>query len=266
MRNIGIHGWRGKYDKGAKVSLSICIICYNEEDNIKRCLESVLWADDIVVVDAMSIDKTIEIANRYTDRVYKNPWPGYAAQKNFALSKATERWVFSIDSDEEISPALREEILEITEKSDGKNGYRVPRLSFYQGRWIKHSGFYPDRQLRLFKKEKSRWVGGRVHERIEVDGEVGELKNDLLHYPYQGTISGLLTTIDEFAGLKAQDMYDKGKRYSTLLLLLRPIVKFFEVYLLKLGFLDGVPGLIIAVSSAFTLFVRYVKLREIEMR
>lgn len=244
-------------------TVSVCVICFNEERNIRRCLESVVWADEIIVVDSLSQDKTVRIARAYTDKVYERAWTGYANQKNFALSKATGEWVVSLDADEEVSSPLCGEIEGVITSRNAEAGYRIPRRSFYQGRWINHSGFYPDRQLRLFKRSRGRWVGGRVHERVAVDGEVGDLTKDLLHYPYKGNISGMLSTIDEFAELKAHDMYDKKRRYHAGLLLLRPPIKFFEVYFLKLGCFDGVAGFIIAVSSAYTLFVQYVKLREL---
>jgi glycosyltransferase involved in cell wall biosynthesis len=246
------------------MSISICIICFNEEKSIRRCLEGSKWADEIIVVDSMSQDKTVEIVREYTDRVYQRVWSGFVDGKNFTLSKATCEWVFSLDADEEIPEKLRDEIQEQIKKEYAKEGYSVPRRSFYQGRWIKHSGFYPDRQLRLFKRDKGLWVGKRVHERVEVNGEMGQLKNNLLHYPYNGRISGQIQTIDAFSTLLAQDLHDQGKRFSPLLLLLRPPLKFIEVYLLRLGFLDGIAGFIIALSSAYAVFVRYVKLRELQ--
>ncbi len=245
--------------------LSACIICHNEDRNIQRCLESLHeWVHEIVVVDSMSMDRTVEIAKGYTDRIFQRPWPGYAGQKNFALSKAESDWVLSLDADEAVSRALRDEISAEIAKPDTLDGYRMPRHSFYQGRWINHSGYYPDRQLRLFRREKGRWVGGRVHERMEIDGRVGDLKQDLFHYPYGGRISGQLRTVNSFSTLLAKDMYDRGKRFHLALLFSRPLFKFLEVYVLKRGFMDGLPGLIIAVSDAYAMFVRYVKLREIE--
>jgi glycosyltransferase involved in cell wall biosynthesis len=244
--------------------LSVCIICFNEEHNIRRCLESVAWADEIIVVDSMSEDRTVEIAQHYTDSVFQRPWMGYQAQKEFALSKATNEWVLSVDADEEISAGLKEEITAQIKQPNAKDGYRIPRLSFYQGRWIKHSGYYPDKQLRLFKRKRGRWIGERVHEKVDVPGSVGNLKNDLLHYPYGGTISGQIQKVDSFSTLIAKDLFDQGKRFSLPLLCLRPLGKFLEVYLLRKGFLDGVAGFIIAVSSAYAMFVRYVKLREME--
>lgn len=243
--------------------LSVCIICFNEEQNIRRCLESVTWADEIIVVDSMSQDKTAEIAKEYTDKVYQKTWVGYVDQKNFAISKTNGNWILSVDADEEITSTLRDEILAETAKDDAKDGYRIPRRSFYQGRWINHSGYYPDKQLRLFRRERGYWTGGRVHERVEVQGSVGDLKKDLLHYPYKGVISGQLQTVNSFSSLIAEDMYERGRRYHISLLLLRPTFKFFEVYLLKLGFLDGLAGFIIAITSSYAMFVRYVKLREL---
>jgi glycosyltransferase involved in cell wall biosynthesis len=248
------------------MTLSVCIICFNEGHNIGRCLESCSWADEIIVVDSMSQDNTVKIAHQYTDAVFKRPWTGYVGQKNFALSKAHGDWILSLDADEEISTSLRKEILAEIKRTEAQDGYRIRRRSFYQGRWINHSGFYPDRQLRLFRRERGRWIGGRVHERVEIKGSIGKLKSDLLHYPYKGTISGQLQTVNDFSGLLAKDMYEKGKRYHFLLLLTRPLLKFLEVYLLKLGFLDGLAGLIIASTSSYAMFVRYVKLREIEDR
>ena len=245
------------------MTISICIICVNEEKNIRRCLESSTWADEIIVVDSMSQDRTVEMAREYTDKVYQRAWSGYSDQKNFALSKAKSDWILSIDADEEISQSLKDEITREIEKEDAKDGYRMPRLSFYQGRWIKHSGFYPDRQLRLFRRNRGYWVGKKVHEKVNVQGEIGLLKNELFHYPYKGIISGQIRTVNNFTDLLAEDMYAEGKCYNLFPLFLRPPLKFVEVYFLKLGFLDGLAGFIIAVTSAYAMFVRYVKLREL---
>jgi len=246
------------------MTLSVCIICFNEEQNIGRCLESAKCADEIIVVDSMSQDNTTRIAHQYTEAVFQRAWTGYVDQKNFALSKAHCDWVLSVDADEEIPSALRDEILAEIIRADAKDGYRIPRRSFYQGRWINHSGFYPDRQLRLFRRDRGKWIGGRVHERVDIKGSVAELKNDLLHYPYNGVISGHIQTVDGFTTLIAKDMYEEGKRCHLALVLFRPLYKFIEVYFLKLGLLDGLAGFIIAITSAYTIFVRYIKLRELE--
>lgn len=246
------------------MGLSVCVICYNEEDNIGRCLKSAAWADELVVVDSLSRDDTVGIARSFTGTVYERPWEGYVSQKNFAVSKATQDWVLSLDADEEVSGALREEILTVIGRPQAKNGYGMPRRSFYQGRWIRHSGFYPDHQTRLFRRGKGRFVGGRVHERLEIEGPVGRLIQDLMHYPYHGGLKGQIDTVNRFSSLLAADLHDRGKRYGGHLLLLRPVFKFLEVFVLKRGFLDGTAGFIIAVTSAYALFARYVKLREME--
>jgi len=244
--------------------ISVGIICYNEAQNIERCLESVSWADEIIVVDSGSQDNTVSIAKKYTDHIFQRSWTGYADQKNFALSRTSCPWVLSVDADEVVSPVLQAEIRAHLAMDEAKDGYRIPRLSYYQGKWIRHSGFYPDRQLRLFKRGRGRWIGGRVHERVEIEGDVGCLKNDLLHYPYKGGITGQLQTVNNFSTLLAEDLFHEGKGYHFHLLLMRPLFKFLEVYLLRLGFLDGLPGFVIAVTSSYAMFVRYVKLREME--
>jgi glycosyltransferase involved in cell wall biosynthesis len=248
----------------AEKMLSACVICFNEEGNIARCLSSLDRVDEVVVVDSGSTDRTVEIARSFTNRIFHRDWTGYADQKNFAMSQARGDWILSVDADEEISPDLKQEIDRVLSSRPRDAGFKIPRRSFYQGRWINHSGFYPDRQLRLFRRDRARWVRLRVHERVDVDGTVGKLERDLLHYPYNGVISGQLKTVDAFSTLFAKDLRDQGAGFHLWLLLVRPIFKFLEVYVLKKGFLDGVPGLIIAVTSAYALFVRYVKVREME--
>jgi len=246
------------------MNISICIIAGDEQINIERCLKSCLWADELIVVDSYSKDKTFEIAKKYTDKVYKREWTGYRDQKNYVLSLAKGEWVLSIDADEEISDELQKEIISEINKQDTKDGYKIPRLSFYQGKWIKHSGFYPDYQLRLFKRKNAKWIGDRVHERIDINGDIGKLTNDIFHYPYKGSISGMDRTADEYSSLQANELYNQGKRYNIFLLIFRPAFKFFEIFFLKLGFLDGMPGFIIATISSYSMFLRYVKLRETE--
>ena len=241
--------------------ISVCVICFNEEKNIARCLNSVIWADEIIVVDSLSADATVDIARKYTEMVFERPWPGYVEQRNFALTQSTGDWVFFIDADEEVSSDLKDEILNKV-KEDESDAFKIPRKTFYQGKWINHSGYYPDHVLRFFRRGKAKWVGKRVHERLEINGKIDYLKNDLFHYPYGDRISGQILTVDEFSSLQAEDLWDKGVRYSTLKLIFRPFYKFIEVYFFNKGFLDGAAGFIIAVMSAFNVFVRYVKLRE----
>ncbi|MBF0452525.1 MAG: glycosyltransferase family 2 protein [Candidatus Magnetomorum sp.] len=245
-------------------SISVCIICGDDEHCIRRCLESATWADEIVVVDHCSKDNTFAIVKEFTDKAYRRPWTGFIDQKNAVLSHASCDWVFSLDSDEAITDELRKEIQELIQDVTAKEGYYVPRRTFFHGRWINNSGFYPDRQLRLFKRTCARWVGERVHERVEIDGTIGQLKFDLLHYPYKGTVEGLERTANRYSSLQAQNIHDQGKRFRLWRVLFRPFFKFLEVYVLKRGFLDGIAGFIIAINSSHSMFLRYIKLREIE--
>ena len=246
------------------MKISVCIICGDEEKNIRRALESSKWADEIVVVDHISKDKTYDIVKEYTDKVYQRAWTGFIDQKNYVLSLAKGEWIFSLDSDEEITEDLKNEIMTIINSKNTKDGYYVPRRSFFQGRWINHSGFYPDKQLRLFKRTKAKWGGQRVHEKIEIDGELGILKNDLLHYPFEGNIEEFEQTLNRYSTLQAKNLYDQGKRFNLFLLFARPFFKFLEIYILKMGFLDGIAGFFIAKISSHAMFLRYAKLREIE--
>jgi glycosyltransferase involved in cell wall biosynthesis len=238
----------------------------NEEQNIRYCLESATWADEIVVIDAGSVDRTIEIVKSFDVKLFHRKWTGYVDQKNFALSKAEGDWVLSLDADEIISEDLRKDMIALMDRGAEKDGYTVPRLSYYQNRWVRHSGFYPDRQLRFFKRLQTHWVGGRVHERAEVRGVVGRLKANLFHFPYKGSIVGQIRTMNNFTTLQAEDLYEKGKRYHLFLILFRPFFKFLEIYFFKLGFLDGLAGLIIAGTFSYSMFVRYIKLRELDTR
>ena len=245
--------------------ISVCIICFNEEKNIARCLNSISWADEIIVVDSLSRDSTVDVVRNYTEKIFERPWPGYAEQRNFALTQSSGDWVFFVDADEEVSCDLKDEIFDKIKEGNAE-AFKIPRKSFYQGKWINHCGYYPDYVLRLFRRGKAKWIGKRIHERLDIDGKIGLLKNDLLHFPYGGSISGQILTVDEFSSLQAEDLWDKGVRHSIFRLIFRPLYKFVEIYFLRRGFLDGTAGFIIAVTSAFNVFVRYVKLREKETK
>ncbi|MEM2983266.1 MAG: glycosyltransferase family 2 protein, partial [Candidatus Bathyarchaeia archaeon] len=167
---------------GKAGKISTCIITYNEEENIRGCIESALWTDEIVVVDSGSTDRTVEIAGSYTDRIFIKDWEGFTGQKNFATNQCSCPWILSLDADERVSPPLREEIEGLFE--DGKEpeseGFYIPRHTYYLGRWINHGGWYPDHQLRLFKRDKGRWEGEGIHERVVISGKKGYLKGDIL--------------------------------------------------------------------------------------
>ena len=257
--------------------LSVTIITYNEEKNIRDCLNSVKWADEIVVVDSFSTDKTIEICKEYTDRFYQNKWPGFVEQKNLSLNKASHNWVLSIDADERISDELGEEIKKLLttplsppsqggDKGEVFDGYHIPRKTFYVKKWILHCGWYPDYKIRLFKKDKGRWEGTggtAIHESVKVDGKTGYLKGDILHYSFL-SISSHLKTINSFTSISAMENLKKGKKAGILSILLRPSFNFFKMYILKRGFLDGLPGLIVSILSSYHVFIKYTKMWEME--
>lgn len=240
--------------------LSVTIITLNEESNIRDALESVKWADEIVVVDSGSTDKTVDICREYTDKVFYNPWPGHIAQKNLAIEKSTHHWILSIDADERVTPELAGEIKRVLE-GPSVDAYAVPRLVFYLGRWIDHS-WYPDYKVRLFRRDKGRWGGINPHDKVVVDGKVERLKGDLLHYSYKD-IAHHVNTMNSFTTISAREYSKLGKEAGLLDLIFKPAGMFLKKYLLKQGFRDGMPGFIIAVSSAYYVFLKYAKLWEL---
>jgi len=242
--------------------LSVVVICRDEEENIRHCLESVKWADEIIVVDSGSADRTPHIAREYTDHVIRHPWQGYGPQKEFAMSKASGDWVLNLDADERLSPELAREIRSLLSRDDIPHaGFTIPRRTFYLGRWIKHGGWYPDRKTRLARRGKGHWEPDTVHESMTVEGPVGKLRHDILHYTYRN-ISDHLRVIDEFTSLAADKMLRAGKTHALLNILLNPPWKFLRMYILRLGLLDGLPGLIIAVLGSYYVFLKYAKLWE----
>ncbi len=245
--------------------ISACITAGNEEEGIRRCLESVKWADEIVVIDSFSSDNTAAISREYTDRVYQHRWLGYIGQKTLIKDLAAHEWILFVDADEEVSTELRDAILREFESGESRNynGYEFPRLVWYLGKWIRHGDWYPDTKLRLFRRGNGRCAGQEPHDRIEVDGPVKSLKADLFHYTYND-ISDQVRTLNRFSSITAETHQDAGRRFRLVDLLFRPAFKFFRYYFLKLGFLDGMPGLIIAGSTSFTVFIKYAKLWELE--
>lgn len=242
--------------------ITVCIICGNEIRNIERCLKSVTWADEIVVVDSFSTDGTFEVVKKYTQNSYRQEWLGYIGQKKFAASKASCPWIFFVDADEEVSDGLRAEIEKIFSVpiEAGLNGFACPRLVFYLGRWIRHGDWYPDMKLRLFRKAFGSCGGEEPHDRISVEGRVENLANPLNHYTY-ASISDQLRQIDRFSTISSQT-HALMKTPSFFALCGHAVFKFFRCYCLRLGFLDGVPGLIVAVNVSFGTFTKYAKLWE----
>jgi glycosyltransferase involved in cell wall biosynthesis len=242
-------------------AVTATVITLNESANIAAALESVHWADEIVVVDAESVDDTVAIARRYTDRVIVREWPGYIEQKNFAAAQAAHDWVFSLDADERVTPELGAEIRGILSGAPSCAGYRVPRLSHYLGRWLRSTDWYPDFQLRLYDRRQARWSGRYVHESVQADGPVGRLRADLLHYPYRD-VSQHLRTMDRYTTLAARQMREDGRRSGARQILLHPPAAFFRNYVLRGGFRDGTAGLVVSLLNAYYVMLKFVKLWE----
>ena len=246
--------------------ISACIITFNEEKNIEACLDSITWVEEIIVVDSMSSDATVELSKRFTDKVFKKEWQGHVSQKNYALQFAQNEWVLCLDADERVSPELREEIEHhLSSDNQAVDGYFFPRHSYYLGRWINHGGWYPDYKLRLFKKSKGYWGGKDPHDKVMLDGVTACLTSDLLHYVYRN-LSHQLQTVDSFSSITASILHGEGESFSVASLIFRPAGKFLGTYCIKRGFMDGLPGFIIAVSSSFYVFLRYAKLWELQQQ
>lgn len=247
-------------------NISACIITYNEEQNIRRCLESVTWCDEIVVVDSYSTDHTVQICHEYTDQVHQNEWGGYIAQRNYIRHLASNPWILYLDADEEVSPELREDIQrEFQGQQDDVDGYEFPRLVYYLGKWIRRGEWYPDMKLRLFRKQKGRSGGVEPHDQVIVQGEVKRLRGPIWHYTYKDLFDHL-DTMNRFSNISAQSKFEHGDRFSWSDFLFRPAWRFFKGYFIKLGMLDGLRGFIIASISAFGVGMKYAKLWELTWR
>lgn len=246
--------------------LSACVTAGNEEQKIRRCLESLKWCDEIVVVDSFSTDRTVEICREYTDRVYQHEWLGYIGQKNLIRDMARHPWVLFLDADEEVSPDLRDEILREFESGSGRYvGYEFPRQVFYLGKWIRHGEWYPDVKLRLFRKDRGRSAGQEPHDLVVVDGPVKTMRGHLYHYTYDD-IRDHLETINRFSTITAQEKFRQGEAFWWSDILIRPLLRFVKAYLLRAGFLDGPQGLIIATVTAYGVFMKYAKMWELKQQ
>jgi glycosyltransferase involved in cell wall biosynthesis len=242
------------------VKISATIITYNEERNLPRAIECLRCADEIIVVDCGSSDRTVEIAEKLGAHVVESPWPGYAKQKNFAAERASHDWILSIDADESLSEALEGEIWHLKKNGPEFDAYTMPRLAQYLGRWIRHSGWYPDRKIRLYDRRKATWMGDFVHESVTVNGRVGHLESNLLHFTCS-SLSEHLKTMDRYTTLAAEQLLANREPVTWQRLVCEPPWTFFRTYVLKLGFLDGVEGLAIANMAALYNFVKYAKAR-----
>ena len=241
--------------------LSVVVVTHNEEEHLRACLESVAWADDLVVVDAESTDKTAQIAREFTDRVFVRPWPGFAAQKNFGLAQAAGDWILSLDADEEVAPELRGAIQRLLAAGDGPAGYRIPRRNIFWGRFVRHGGLYPDHQLRLFRRGLGRFLERAVHESVEVRGPLGVLDAPLVHRSYRD-LADFLARADRYTTLAAEEWVAAGRGVRATDLVLRPAGRFLAMYVFRAGFLDGWRGFLLAVLYAYYVFIRSAKIWE----
>ena len=244
--------------------VSVYMITYNNEETIERALKSVTWANEIVIVDSFSNDRTVEIGRKFTDKLFQRKWPGHRDQYQYAADLTTHEWIMFVDADEEVSPELAEEVRrELGGGAEEVDGFFVYRRTFYLGRWIRYGGWYPDGEIRLYRRDKGRWEGG-LHAKVVVNGKVRSLKSQYLHYTYRN-ISDQIQTIDRYSQIAVEDMLESGEKFSLLKLLLHPPFRFIKEYLLKSGFRDGMPGFIIVVATMFFVFIKYAKLWESTM-
>ena len=243
--------------------ITACLTVGNEENAIERCLKSLDWVDEIVVVDSFSEDRTVDICRRYTDRVYQHAWRGYVGQKDLIKGMATHPWILFIDADEEVSPQLRDEILD--EFEHGRNrayaGYEFPRKVFFLGRWITRGEWWPDFKMRLYRKDKGVCTGREPHDHVLVNGPIRRLRGCLYHYTYDDITDQVMTS-NRFSTIASAGMHEAQRTVSGMDLVFRPLFRFFKGYVLKRGFLDGYRGLIIAALSAIGVFLKYAKLWE----
>jgi glycosyltransferase involved in cell wall biosynthesis len=246
----------------SRPAISAIVVCFNEEENIRACLESVTWCDEIVVVDACSTDRTLDIIREFTERVFVRPWPGYLEQKQFALDQARFDWVLNLDADERVSPELRAEIPRVlADGAPGIDGFYVPRLVHYLGRWWYRGGWFPDYRLRLFRRRKARWGGINPHEQVLVDGRTRRLSACLLHFTY-ADVTAHLQTINRLTDISSVEAV-KRQRFGRTSLVFRPAWRFLRSLVIDRGFLEGWPGFFVSATAAFYVFLKYAKALEI---
>lgn len=246
------------------VKLSVVIITLNEEQNIEKCILSVKpIADEIIVLDSFSTDKTKEICKKNKVKFFEKEWMGYSKSKNYANALTENDLIFSIDADEVVSEKLKQSILDIKKQQNINNAFEISRLTNFCGSWIKYCGWYPDKALRIWNKNEGAWKGD-IHEKVVLNKGVEkmQLKGDLLHYSFR-TIEQHINTINKFSSIAANQRFDKGKKTNALRILFKPFFKFLHMYFIKLGFLDGYHGFVICKNSAFSAFLKEIKLKEL---
>jgi glycosyltransferase involved in cell wall biosynthesis len=246
--------------------VSVTIITLNEAADIGEALKSVAWANELIVVDSMSTDDTVAIARRHTDRDIVREWPGYVEQKNYAATLAANDWILSLDADERVTTELAHDITSALAETPPHGGYRMPRVTFHLGRWIRTTDWYPDFQLRLYDRRVAAWTGRYVHESVELArATAGQFRGELQHFAYRD-IADHLETINRYTTYAAREMLEAGQRAGLLRLAGHPPLAFLRNYLLKGGLRDGVPGFIISAMNAYYVFLKFAKLAELERR
>jgi len=241
--------------------ISVTVITKNEEKNISDCLKSVDWADEIIVVDSESTDRTVELAKQFTDKIFIRKWEGYVPQKRYALSLASNEWILSLDADERITPELKEEILKLA--PGDYSGFKIRRKNFLLKKEITSCGWEKDYQLRLMRKENASFSDRLVHEKFIVEGKVETLTNPMMHYTFS-SFSEYFSKINYYSSLKAQELFTKKKRVGAWTIFSHTISAFFAFFIIRRGFKDGVYGLIISLLHSVSTMMNYVKLWELQ--
>jgi glycosyltransferase involved in cell wall biosynthesis len=243
--------------------VSVTIVTLNEAEHIGAAIDSVTWADEVVVVDSGSTDDTVAVARGKGAVVMHRDWSGWVDQKNFAAERATHDWIFSLDADERVPAPLAGEIRELLSGEPPMRGYRVPRVTFHLGKWIRTTDFYPDYQTRLYDRRSGRWHGKYVHESVSVAGPVGRFRHDLEHYSFRD-LRDHLDRVNHYTTLAARQMREDGRRANLFDIVLHPPAAFLRNYVLRLGVLDGTAGFVISVVNAYSVFLKFAKLWELQ--
>ena len=243
------------------MKITATIITLNEERNIARAIESLRCCDEILILDSGSTDRTVELAEKLGARVIEAGWRGFAGQKNWAAEQAAHDWILSLDADEALSESLEAEVLTLKKVGPEFDGYTMPRMANYLGRWILHSGWYPDRKVRLYDRRKAKWIGDFVHESVVVSGRVGHLESNILHFTCE-SLAEHVKTMDRYTTLAAQEIAARRLSVPLWRLILEPSWTFWKSYIVQRGFMDGLEGLVIAYMAAFYTFLKYAKARN----
>jgi glycosyltransferase involved in cell wall biosynthesis len=243
-------------------TISAFVVCCNEERQIRRCLESIKWCDEVVVVDSGSTDSTLAICQEYTNKIFYRPWSGYVEQKRYGLSLCAGTWVLNLDADEEVSPALAEELRRIAHSDSARvNGFYLNRVVFFLNRWWRKGGWYPEYRLRFCRRTKTSWGGHEPHEKAFVEGDTARCVGELYHYSFSD-LADYVRRTNTLSSNATASLVQQGIRFSLLKMLVRPAARFFKFYVLKKGFREGTAGLIVALIEAYAVLLKYSKLWE----